>query len=107
VSKTPQAGEFVPRGAFIIRGKRNYEYHLEMRLAIGEITYEGSRKVMCGPVDAVSKMSQKYVTVVPTKTKGNKKNAELAKLFNVPEEEISRITPPGEIDVTNKTWTEE
>ncbi|MDR0334829.1 MAG: NFACT family protein, partial [Methanomassiliicoccaceae archaeon] len=38
VSKTPQAGEFVPRGAFIIRGKRNYEYHLEMRLAIGEIT---------------------------------------------------------------------
>ncbi|MDR0198598.1 MAG: NFACT family protein [Methanomassiliicoccaceae archaeon] len=107
VSKTPQAGEFVPRGAFIIRGKRNYEYHLPMQLSIGEISYEGSRKVMCGPIGAVSKMSRRYVTIVPTKTKGNKKNAELAKLFNVPEEEISRITPPGEIDVTDKVWTDE
>jgi len=107
VSKTPQAGEFVPRGAFIIRGKRNYEYHLPMKLAIGEIAYEGSRKIMCGPVEAVSKLSKKYVTIVPTKAKGNKKTAELAKLFNVPEEEISRITPPGEIDVTDKVWTED
>jgi predicted ribosome quality control (RQC) complex YloA/Tae2 family protein len=107
VSKTPQAGEFVPRGAFIVRGKRNYEYHLPMQLSIGEISYENSRKVMCGPVDAVSKISRRYVTVVPTKTKGNKKNSELAKLFNVPEEEISRITPPGEIDVADKVWTDE
>ena len=107
VSKTPQAGEFVPRGAFIIRGKRNYEYHLELKLAVGEVTYEGSRKIMCGPVSAVSKISKKYVTIVPTKAKGNKKNAELAKLFSVPEEEISRITPPGEIDATEKVWSEE
>ena len=106
VSKTPQAGEFVPRGAFIIRGKRNYENRLELRLAVGEITYEGSRKVMCGPVTAVSKISKRYVTIVPTKAKGNKKTAELAKLFSVPEEEISRITPPGEIDVTEKVWEE-
>lgn len=28
VSKMAQAGEFVPRGAFIIRGKRNYIYHI-------------------------------------------------------------------------------
>ena len=107
VSKTPQAGEFVPRGAFIIRGKRNYEYHLQMRLAIGEIFYEGSRKIMCGPSDAVAKISHKYVIIGPTKTKGNKKNAEFAKLFSVPEEEISRITPPGEIEVTEKVWAEE
>jgi len=105
VSKTPQAGEFIPRGAFIIRGKRNYEYHLPMQLSVGEITYENSRKVMCGPSASVEKMSQKYVTIVPTKVK-SKRVAELAKLFNVPEEEISRITPPGEIDVTNKVWPE-
>jgi predicted ribosome quality control (RQC) complex YloA/Tae2 family protein len=106
VSKTPQAGEFVPRGAFIIRGKRNYEYHLQMQLAVGEITYEGARKIMCGPVDVIAKISQKYVTIGPTKVKGGKKSAELAKLFNVPEEEISRITPPGDIEITNKVWPE-
>jgi len=107
VSKTPQAGEFVPRGAFIIRGKRNYEYHLPMQLAAGEMTYENSRKIVCGPVDVVSKISQKYVVIIPTKAKGNKKHAELAKLFAVPEEEISRIVPPGEIEVVKKVWTEE
>jgi predicted ribosome quality control (RQC) complex YloA/Tae2 family protein len=106
VSKTPQAGEFVPKGAFIIRGKRNYEYHLEMRLAIGEIMYEKARKVMCGPVAAVERMSTKYVIIAPTKAKGSKKN-ELAKLFGVPEEEISKIVPPGEIEIVNKVWPEE
>ncbi|MDR0778811.1 MAG: NFACT family protein [Methanomassiliicoccaceae archaeon] len=107
VSKTPQAGEFLPRGAFVIRGKRNYEYHLPMQLAIGEITYENARKVMCGPVDVVSKISQKHVIIAPTKVKGNKKNAELAKLFNVPEEEIARIVPPGDLDIMKKVWPEE
>ena len=29
VSKMAQAGEFVPRGAFIIRGRRNYIYHCD------------------------------------------------------------------------------
>jgi len=106
VSKTPQAGEFLPKGAFVIRGKRNYEYHLQMQLAVGEITHEKTRKVMCGPVDAVSKMSQRYVIIVPTKAK-QKRNAELAKLFNVPEEEISRIVPPGDLDIVSKVWSEE
>ncbi|MDR2866102.1 MAG: NFACT family protein [Methanomassiliicoccaceae archaeon] len=107
VSKTPQAGEFLPKGAFVIRGKRNYEYHLPIKLAVGEMTYEKTRKVMCGPVDVVAKISQKYVTISPTKTKGGKKTAELAKLFSVPEEEIARIAPPGEFDVTNKVWPED
>ncbi|MCL1905132.1 MAG: NFACT family protein [Methanomassiliicoccaceae archaeon] len=107
VSKTPQAGEFVPRGAFIIRGKRNYEYHLPMRLAIGEITYENTRKAMCGPVETVKKMTGKYVIISPTKKKDGKRNAELAKLFSVPEEEISRIVPPGDLEIIEKVWPEE
>ena len=107
VSKTPQTGEFVPKGAFIIRGKKNYENNLPMRLAIGEIIYENSRKVMCGPADTVAKTSKKYVLISPTKNKGVKKNAELAKQFNVPEEEIARIIPSGDLEITGTVWTEE
>ena len=107
VSKTPQAGEFLPKGAFVIRGKRNYEHRLPMLLAVGEITYEKTRKIMCGPVDAVSKASHKYVTIIQTKIKGGKKSAELAKMFNVPEEEIARIVPPGEFEIAKKVWPEE
>ena len=63
ISKTPQAGEFVPRGAFIVRGKRNYEHHLQIELAVGEITYEKARKVMCGPIDSVASRSQRYIII--------------------------------------------
>jgi len=107
VSKSPQAGEFVPRGAFIIRGKRNYEHHLKIELAIGEISYENNRKVMCGPVDSVAAMSQKYIVVGPGRGKGGKKNAEIAKTFNVPEEEIARIIPPGDLEILRKVWPQE
>jgi predicted ribosome quality control (RQC) complex YloA/Tae2 family protein len=100
VSKTPQAGEFVPKGAFIIRGKRNYQYHLPLELAVGEVQYEGARKVMCGPVDVLRKASEKYVVIVPGRNKkNNRHSADLARAFDVPEEEISRILPPGDVEI--------
>ncbi len=105
VSKTPNPGEFVPRGAFIIRGKRNYEYHLPMELMIGEITYQGARKVMCGPAQCF-KECEKYVIIRPGKNK-NRVSGDLAKKFNVPEEEISRILPPGEIEIVKEEWPKE
>ncbi len=104
VSKTPQAGEFVPRGAFIIRGKRNYEHHLPIELAVGEIEHMGSRKVMCGPVLSVSRMSEKYFVIKPGKAKGGRKANEIAKAFEVPEEEVSRILPPGDVEIVRKVW---
>jgi len=106
ISKTPQAGEFVPRGAFIVRGKRNYEHHLQIELAVGEITYENSRKVMCGPLGSVAARSKKYIVIRPGRGKIGKKAAEIAKEFNVPEEEISRILPPGDIEIIRKVWVD-
>ncbi len=105
VSKTPNPGEFVPRGAFIIRGKRNYEHHLPLELAIGEIRYQNARKVMCGPVECFAG-SDRYVVVRPGKRTGRMSN-ELAKRFDVPEEEISRILPPGDIDIVREVWPAE
>ncbi|MBP5394606.1 MAG: fibronectin-binding domain-containing protein, partial [Candidatus Methanomethylophilaceae archaeon] len=107
VSKTPEAGEFVPRGAFIIRGRRNYEHHLQMELAVGEIIYQKERKVMCGPVDAVKSQSAKYFIIVPGRGKAGKTSAAMAKDFNVPEEEVSRILPPGDCEIKQKIWPEE
>ncbi len=107
VSKTPEAGEFVPRGAFIIRGKRNYEHHLPIELAVGEIFYQKERKVMCGPVDAVKAQSEKYFVIVPGRGKAGKTAALMAKELNVPEEEVSRILPPGDCEIKQKVWPEE
>ena len=107
VSKTPEAGEFVPRGAFIIRGKRNYEYHLPLELAVGEIFYQNERKVMCGPLDAVRAQSQKYFVIVPGRGKAGKTTAMMAKEFQVPEDEVARIIPPGDCEISRKVWPEE
>ena len=106
VSKTPEAGEFVPRGAFIIRGKRNYEYHLPMELAVGEVFYQNERKVMCGPLDAVEAQSKKYFVIVPGRGKAGRTAASMAKEFQVPEEEVARIIPPGDCEISRKVWPE-
>lgn len=100
VSKTPQAGEFVPKGAFIIRGRRNYQYHLPLELAVGEVQYEGARKIMCAPADLIRKVSNKYVVIKPGRNKkSNRHSADLARAFEVPEEEVSRILPPGDVEI--------
>ena len=103
VSKTPNPGEFVPRGAFIVRGKRNYEHHLKMELGVGEIFYQGSRKVMCGPVE-LFKNSDRYMVLNPGRGKSGRKSGEIAKEFKVPEEEISRILPPGDVEIVSRVW---
>ena len=102
VSKTPNPGEFVPRGAFIIRGKRNYEHHLPLELAVGEIYYQNARKVMCGPVSCFEK-SDRYFVIKPGKKTGRMSN-EMAKRFDVPEEEVSRILPPGDVEIVREVW---
>ncbi|MDD4308036.1 MAG: ribosome rescue protein RqcH [Thermoplasmata archaeon] len=100
VSKTPNPGEFVPKGAFIIRGKRNYSRKLEIRLAIAMVDVQGSPKVMCGPVNAVAAKTKDYYLFVP----GDEKRSNFAKLlsdaYSVPIEEIDRALPPGDVSVT-------
>lgn len=106
VSKTPQAGEFVPRGAFIIRGKRNYEYHLPMEVAVGEIIYENNKKIMCSPLESMKKLSKKYFIIKPGRDKSRKTAAQIAEELRVPEEEISRILPPGDSEIVSRVWPE-
>jgi predicted ribosome quality control (RQC) complex YloA/Tae2 family protein len=102
VSKTPDAGEFVPRGAFIIRGKRNYEHHLPLELAVGEIDYQGARKVMCAPRSALGG-SSRYVVIAPGDVRRSRLSSTLARTLKVPEEEVSRVMPPGDIEIKEET----
>jgi hypothetical protein len=101
VSKTPQSGEFVTKGAFIIRGSRNYIRGLPLTLSVGKVDYEGER-IMAGPTEAVSSYTETFATVKPGYTKKeeiarqirNKIDAE--KLFVI--EDIVRVLPSGKCD---------
>lgn len=99
VSKTPEAGAFVPRGAFIIRGKRNYEHHISLELAIGEIEHEKARKIMCAPRTSMEARSKRYLLLAPGDMARSKLSSSLAKELGVPEEEVSRILPPGDVKI--------
>jgi len=99
VSKQAESGEFLPRGAFVIRGKRNYLHDLPVRLAIGEVEVEGHRKIMGGPVSAVKARSTKLVVLAPGKEDRERIAKRLAAAFEVPIEEIVRSLPPGGLDL--------
>ena len=99
VSKTPQSGEYLAKGAFVIRGKRNYSDKLEIKLSVGEVEVEGTRKIMCGPTESVKALSKRYVTIRPGEIDRNDFAKRLADLFEVPIEEIQSILPPGDVEV--------
>lgn len=100
VSKTPQSGEFVPKGAFIIRGNRNY-CKVKLELVIGKVQIDGVTKIMGGPLQSVKKKSDEYVEIVPGNTSKSEIASLLGKLFNVDVSLIERTLPPGGSSITN------
>jgi len=99
VSKTPESGEYLARGAFVIRGKRNYSEKLDIKLAIGEMEFEGHRKIMCGPEGALRAHSNRFAVIRPGQIDKDSFAKNLAGLFAVPIEEIQRILPPGDVKI--------
>lgn len=64
VSKTPESGEYVAKGAFVIRGKRNYYKDVGLGAAIG-IIFNEEKRLIGGPVSAVRSKAQFIIEVEP------------------------------------------
>ena len=52
VSKTPESGEYIEKGSFVIRGDRTYVRDVETEVAVG-IQCEGETRVVGGPPSAI------------------------------------------------------
>ena len=98
VSKTAESGEFIPKGAFIIRGKRNY-YRCKLELAIGKIELQGNVKIMAGPINSVKRLSEKYAIIVPGQNEKIHIARVLSKAFEVSVDEIDKVLPSGGINI--------
>ncbi len=61
VSKTPEPGEFLPRGSFVIRGKRNF-IKTTVNAAVG-IQTKGNIRLVGGPTSAVSNLAEYMIEV--------------------------------------------
>ena len=64
VSKTPESGEYLEKGGFVIRGDRTYFRDCEARLAVG-IRCEGETRVIGGPPTAIEPQAETTITLEP------------------------------------------
>ena len=71
LSKGGPSGEYVPRGGFVVRGKRNWMRGASLKMAVGVVVEEdGEVRFVGGPVDAVKTKTKAYVVVVPGDLRG-------------------------------------
>jgi predicted ribosome quality control (RQC) complex YloA/Tae2 family protein len=73
VSKTPESGEYLPKGAFIIRGERHYLESASL-LAVGV----HDEKIVGGPVSVITKIAHPFVVIEP----GKYNSSDLAKMIS-------------------------
>ena len=105
VSKTPPAGQYLAKGAFMIYGQKNYLRKTEVKISIGVIL-DGEPKVYAGSVLGARAHCKYFLTIFP----GDIPKSELAKEIKlklaqkalpedkalieaIPEEEFLKIIP--------------
>ena len=95
VSKEAQSGEYLTKGAFMIRGKTNYIDN-KVNLAIGKLE---DGRLMAAPLEAVKKHCDKYIELI----QGDSKSSQVAKKIKAKLggdlDGIIRILPAGGIDI--------
>jgi len=110
VSKTPESGEYVPKGSFIIRGERRYFEDVTLELAVG-LEFRPETRVIGGPISAVTANGSYVCEIVPGKFNQNDLSKKVYRLYTdlikdqkflkqiASPDLIAMVMPPGESDV--------
>ncbi|HJR85697.1 MAG TPA: ribosome rescue protein RqcH [Nitrososphaeraceae archaeon] len=65
VKKGAPTGQFLPKGSFVIEGKRNFCRGIELKLSIGLVKIENRYTIVSGPLDAIKKRSLVCASLLP------------------------------------------
>jgi len=112
VSKTPEAGEFVTRGSFIVRGERTYYRNVPLSIGIG-LMIEPNAAVIGGPVSAIKDKVKFYVELKPGQYEPNDAAKKVLRILKekIPDDDVKALkgilntervaafTPPGGSDI--------
>lgn len=120
IKKGGPTGQFVPKGSFVIEGKRNYIKGIEIQLAIGIIEQEGNYFLCCGPIQPIKnrafisasllpggldpmstakKVKNEFTSILAAGT--NQKMSPLQFVKNMSLDDFVRILPTGQSKITN------
>jgi predicted ribosome quality control (RQC) complex YloA/Tae2 family protein len=101
VTENPESGEYLAKGAFVIRGERTYMRNVSVEAAIGVHKIDNVKVPMCGPERAIEENCGDYVALKP----GHTKKSEIAKKIQsrldneLDLDYIIRSLPPGKSDI--------
>ena len=115
VSKTPESGEFVSRGSFIVRGERTYYRNVPVGIGIG-LVLEPQAAVIGGPPSAIKPRAKVYVELKPGQYEPNDVAKKVLRLMKqgIPDDEekalkgvlntdrVAAFIPPGGSDITGQ-----
>lgn len=64
VSKTPESGEYIEKGSFVVRGDREYFEDVPAKVAVG-IQCEDETRVIGGPPSTIETRAETTLTLTP------------------------------------------
>ena len=102
-SKAP-SGTYLPRGSYVIEGKRNLMRGIAIRATVGVVAVEGEQLFTCGPSSAMRKHSKLVIDLYPGPNKKSDLAHEIQSRFKaegieVSVDEVERATPPGAAEI--------
>ena len=66
IKKGAPTGQFLPKGSFVIEGKRNFCKGIELKLSIGLVKIENRYTIVSGPLNAIKKRSLVFASLLPS-----------------------------------------
>jgi hypothetical protein len=114
VTKTPESGEYLKKGAFVIRGDRNYFKDVPLGIAVGLELKGGETRVIGGPSSAVRKNGDYVLEIIPGKFNQNDISKKIYRIYadelNDPRfvkqiaspDQIAMMIPAGESDMRSQ-----
>jgi predicted ribosome quality control (RQC) complex YloA/Tae2 family protein len=101
VSKSAQTGEFVGKGAFVIRGQRTWYKDMDVRIGIGIVAVNGVPLILTGTPGHIKTTCPRYAVLAPGMTKKEQLANAIYKITGLSTDELLAALP-GACDVVEE-----
>ncbi|MBQ70849.1 MAG: hypothetical protein CMA65_05095 [Euryarchaeota archaeon] len=93
VSKTAQTGEYVGKGAFIVRGQRTWYKDLNVEIGIGIVAINGVPLMITGSPDEIKTMCPRYAVLRPGMVKKERVANQIYKITGLSTDDLLGVLP--------------
>ena len=98
VSKSAQTGEYVGKGAFIVRGQRQWFKDMDVQMGIGLVAINGVPLLMGGTVSSSKERCQRYAILSPGQSKKEQLANRIYKATGLRTDDVLSVLP-GSSDI--------